>query len=90
VIRTSLRGRLEALESRPGLQDAEPLVMFVTFVSARTGERAPWDSRVPEVVVAGERHPVAADETARQAVDRVVSGMSPSPRAVVALIPLEA
>jgi hypothetical protein len=87
VNRTTLHGRLEALEARPGLRDADPLVMLVSFVAARTGERAAWDTHVPEVVVGGVRHPVAADETAQQAVDRIVATMTPPPRAVIACIP---
>ncbi len=86
----SLPARLAALEAR-GLPADGPLVVEIVFVGAKDGRpdgrRTDWHAHAPEVVIAGQRHAVAADETATMAVRRVVAAMIPAPRAVVAYIP---
>ena len=90
---TSLRNRLEALESRPGLGSDEPLIMFVTFVGATNGkpngDATRWDAWMPAVYVGRDLHQVHQGETGEEAVHRVVAAMQPQPHAVIAR-PVEA
>jgi hypothetical protein len=88
----SLSARLAALEAR-GRAVTDPIVVEIVIVGAKdgrpNGQRTDWHAYAPEVVVAGERYAVAADETATMAVRRIVAAMNPAPRAVVALVPEE-
>jgi hypothetical protein len=90
---TSLRNRLEALESCPGLGRDEPLIMFVTFVGATNGkpngDKTRWDAWMPAVYVGHELHEVHKGESGEEAVQRIVAAMQPQPSAVIAR-PVEA
>lgn len=89
----NLRTRLAALEAR-GTPAEGPVIALITFVGAKDGKpdgtRTDWDAHVPEVVVGNVRHAVGADETAHQAVQRIVAAMDPQPHGVVAHIPWRA
>lgn len=87
---TTLRNRLAALEARGAPADG-PLIVEIVLVGAKDGRpdgrRTDWNAHAPEVVVSGARHPVGDDETAHQAVERIVAAMRPQPSAVIAYIP---
>ena len=86
----TLRTRLSALESCV-VSDDEPVIMFLTFVGAAEGRpdgtRTDWHAHAEKVVVNHSRYPVGADETAEQAVHRVVAAMNPRPAGIVAYVP---
>jgi hypothetical protein len=90
VTATTLRNRLAALEARGAPADG-PLIIKIVLVGAKDGRpdgrRTDWGERAPEIVVNGTPHPVGADETAHQAVERIVAAMRPPPNVVVATIP---
>lgn len=88
TVRT-LSARLSALEAR-GATAAGPLIIEIVFVGAKDGRtdgrRTDWDAHSEAVLVNGTRFAVAADETAHQAVERIVAGMHPQPHAVIARV----
>jgi hypothetical protein len=86
---TTIRNRLAALEARGAPADG-PLIIKIVLVGAKggrpDGRRTDWNAHAPEVVVSGTPHPVGADETAHQAVERIVAAMRPQPHGFVALV----
>jgi hypothetical protein len=68
-----------------------PVIIELVIVGAKDGRpdgrRTDWDAHAPEVVVNGTRHPVGADETAHQAVQRIVAMTG---GAAVAYVPQDA
>jgi hypothetical protein len=86
----TLRARLSALESCV-VSDGDPVIILLTFVGAVEGRpdgtRTDWHAHAEAVVVNHSRYPVGTDETAEQAVHRVVAAMNPRPAGVVAYVP---
>jgi hypothetical protein len=89
VTTRTLSARLGALEARGPAADG-PLIIEIVVVGARDGRpdgtRTDWDAHSDAVVVGGKRYAVGADETAHQAVERIVADMCPQPHGVVALV----
>lgn len=85
VTARTLSARMSALESR-GAPAGGPFVAEIVFIDAVSGWRTDWDAHADAVIVNGTRHPVGDDETAHQAVERIVAAMHPRPHVVVALV----
>lgn len=85
----SLPARLAALEAR-SVPAGASLIIEIVLVGATDGrsdgQRTDWDAHADAVIVNGTRHRIGADETAHQAVERIVAAMRPQPHGVVALV----
>jgi hypothetical protein len=83
----SLPARLAALETQ-GMTVTGPVIIELVIVGAKDGKpdgrRTDWGAHVPEVIVNDTRHPVGADESAHQAVQRIAATLG---RNVVAYVP---
>ena len=86
----TLSARLSALEAR-GVPLEGPTIVEIVFIRAKDGRpggaRTDWDAHAAAVIVNHTRYAVGADETAHQAVERIVAAMNPPPAGVVAYVP---
>ena len=86
----NLSSRLQTLEAQ-GTAARDPIIIEIVIVGAKDGRpdgtRTDWHAHADEVIVNRMRHKVHAEETAHQAVERIVAAMRPQPHGAVAMVP---